>query len=192
MKILLRQKLQFLREPHGAGKRRTGGNHAVVGEQAAVAPLQRLQRIVGKLPCSIASIGRAAHRVAAKGRDHVMDGGDVAAGDGEDGGEGGMGVDDGVDVGPGLHDVEVEPPFDRGLERALKVAVAAAERHGGDHFRAHVGIRNGAWRDEHHVLAARADVAGCALVQANGVHVAALVDDVLPQMLLFHDVLSTD
>ena len=98
--ILLGDGLQLHRQPHRLGERGAGGDHAVVGQQAAGAPLQRHERVVRQLARAEGGVGRAADVHAAEGRDHVVAGGDRLTRDGQHRGEGGMDVHHRADLGP--------------------------------------------------------------------------------------------
>ena len=109
--ILFGQRFDFYGEPHGLGEVRADGDHAVMGEKAGFPILKGFDRIVRERLGAEGGIGRAADVIAAGDRDHVVQAGNVFLQDGECRAEGGVGVDDGIDVRARVDDVQVKAPF---------------------------------------------------------------------------------
>ena len=99
--VLPRQRLDLDREPHRLRQRRPDRDHAVMFEQAGQPALERLDRMLRQLLGAEGRIGRDADAVAAGAGDHVMDRRDLQIHDREYRRIGRMGVDHGIDFGPG-------------------------------------------------------------------------------------------
>ena len=181
--ILPRQRLDLDRQPHRLCKRRPDGDHAVMGEQAGEPALQRAHRMFRQFLGAEGRVGRAADGVAAGAGDHVMHRRNFHAHDRQRRAVGRVRVHHGFDVRPRLQDIAMKPPFAR---RALGRIVRAVEAHMDDLLRPHRLVGRAGRRDQQSVAVAEADIARCALVDAERVHAQAGIDDGLALVPVFH------
>ena len=73
-------------------------DHAVIGEQAGFAPVERRDGLARQLRRAEGGVAAAAYVAAARRRDHVVEGRDALAQAGDAGGEGRMGVQYDLDL----------------------------------------------------------------------------------------------
>ena len=66
--ILARDRLQLYRKPHRPIEIGAERDHAVTGEKATIAPLERLERVVRQLLRAVAGVTRTAYRRTAERR----------------------------------------------------------------------------------------------------------------------------
>ncbi len=173
-----RQHLDLVRELERGRERGAERDLAVVGHEAGVALLQALGDVARQRLRAEGGVGRAADRIAAGHRDHVMEGGNLPPEAGQRRGEHGMRVHHGADLGTRREDGAVEAPFARRL--ALPGRHAAVELHEDDVGRLHVVIGHARRRHEHAALDAEPDISRPALIDPERVHPPAGVDDAAP------------
>jgi hypothetical protein len=172
--ILPRQRFDLDRKPHRLRQRRTDGDHAVMFQEAGEPAFERGDGMIGELLRAERRIGRAADGVTAGTGDHVVYRRNFQAHDGENRRIGRMGMNHRVHVRPCLQNVEVESPLAR---RALRRIETAVEPHIGDLLGLHRLIGHARRRDQHPGVVAQADIARCALIDAQRIHAQAGVDD---------------
>jgi len=177
-RILLAERLELDREPHGLAQIAPGRDHAVIGHQRAAAPLERRDHERGKLGRAIGRVGRAADIGAARDRDHVVHGRDLHAADREGRRMDGMRVHDSIHVAACGKNVAVHAPFRGGRELVLGAPVHAQMD---DVVRLQLVIGATRRRDEKTVLPAQRKIAGGPLVEAGRIHGAARIDQRLPR-----------
>src|SRR6202020_2945403 len=100
--MLPRDRLKFDREPHGFFQVGAERDHAVIGEEAAVPPLERLKRKVRQFFRSVARVTSTSDVGPTEGGYHIVAGGDFLAGGRQDGRVGRVRMYDRADVRGGL------------------------------------------------------------------------------------------
>ena len=181
--VLLAQDFEFDAEIERLLQVVTDNQHAVVGQQAGTSIRDGQQHGVGQGLCAESRVGGAAHAVATKARDHVVERRDVVAQAGETGGKRRMRMQYRTGIrAPGV-EVTMKAPLRGRLSAALATAVHAHV----DDILAYEGIVGHARGSDQEtragaVAGAQAEVAGGAAIEAGRLHAARSVEQRLPRI----------